>query len=184
MTESRREGWCNRGACISVLRRLPTHCVDAETVGCLLWRYREDGIYHTAGALRARRFDALESDGVRILQGVRPSALSLLSHAPGRVTPAGEVFVVAPYIEDAQLPLLPVAACDCDTLHDTQARSTVSRFMWGLSAAVVSGAGGYWYLSYVYLSWDIMVSEVLGGLRMQWRVGKGYGCLTFKWSMI
>lgn len=29
--------------------------------------------------------------------------------------------------------------------------------MWGLSAAVVSGAGGYWYLSYVYLSWDIMV---------------------------
>jgi len=29
--------------------------------------------------------------------------------------------------------------------------------MWGLSGAVVSGAGGYWYLSYVYLSWDIMV---------------------------
>lgn len=29
--------------------------------------------------------------------------------------------------------------------------------MWGLSAGVVAGAGGYWYLSYVYLSWDIMV---------------------------
>ncbi|CAM9710798.1 unnamed protein product [Ectocarpus sp. 12 AP-2014] len=39
---------------------------------------------------------------------------------------------------------------------DSQARVTVSRCMWGLSALVVSGAGGYWYLSYVYLSWDIM----------------------------
>lgn len=38
-----------------------------------------------------------------------------------------------------------------------QARITVKQGMWGLSAAVVSGAGGYWYLSYVYLSWDIMV---------------------------
>ncbi|CAB1114232.1 unnamed protein product [Ectocarpus sp. CCAP 1310/34] len=39
---------------------------------------------------------------------------------------------------------------------ESQARVTVSRCMWGLSALVVSGAGGYWYLSYVYLSWDIM----------------------------
>ena len=38
-----------------------------------------------------------------------------------------------------------------------QARRTVSLCMWGISGAVVSGAGGYWYLSYVYLSWDIMV---------------------------
>lgn len=38
-----------------------------------------------------------------------------------------------------------------------QARVTVKLGMWGLSAAVVCGAGGYWYLSYVYLSWDIMV---------------------------
>lgn len=39
---------------------------------------------------------------------------------------------------------------------DSQAKVTVSRCMWGLSAVVVSGAGGYWYLSYCYLSWDIM----------------------------
>ncbi|CAM9547048.1 unnamed protein product, partial [Hapterophycus canaliculatus] len=39
---------------------------------------------------------------------------------------------------------------------DRQAKVTVSRCMWGLSAMVVSGAGGYWYLSYFYLSWDIM----------------------------
>ncbi|CAM9304104.1 unnamed protein product [Pylaiella littoralis] len=43
---------------------------------------------------------------------------------------------------------------------DEQARITVSRCMWGLSATVVSGAGGYWYLSYIYLSWDIMVRRV------------------------
>eukprot|EP00752_Nemacystus_decipiens_P011035 g9804.t1 len=39
---------------------------------------------------------------------------------------------------------------------DEQARIIVKQGMWGISAAVVSGAGGYWYLSYVYLSWDIM----------------------------
>ncbi|CAM9381088.1 unnamed protein product, partial [Laminaria digitata] len=39
---------------------------------------------------------------------------------------------------------------------DEHARRTVSMCMWGVSGAVVSGAGFYWYLSYVYLSWDIM----------------------------
>lgn len=55
--------------------------------------------------------------------------------------------------------ILPAARCPPSTTGHprAQARRTVSRCMWGISGAVVSGAGGYWYLSYVYLSWDIMV---------------------------
>lgn len=55
--------------------------------------------------------------------------------------------------------ILPAARCPPSTTGHSraQARRTVSRCMWGISGAVVSGAGGYWYLSYVYLSWDIMV---------------------------
>lgn len=55
-----------------------------------------------------------------------------------------------------------------------QARKTVSWCMWGLSATVVSGAGGYWYLSYVYLSWDIMVRGPSTGIAVHmlfaWRL--------------
>ncbi|CAN0372192.1 unnamed protein product, partial [Discosporangium mesarthrocarpum] len=42
-----------------------------------------------------------------------------------------------------------------DTL-DEQAHAHVSALMWAMSAVLVGGAGGYWYLSYVYFSWDIM----------------------------
>lgn len=54
-------------------------------------------------------------------------------------------------------------SCSLDPVGVWQAQRTVSRLMWGLSGAVVCGAGGYWYLSYVYFSWDIMVG--LRGMR-------------------